>query len=247
MKRKASLLLIEDNEDILAMLYEWLEPLGYELDCARNGKTGLEMATSDNFDCIVLDIMLPGLDGLSLCRSLRQQGRTVPVLILTARDTVDDRVAGLEAGADDYLVKPFALSELEARIRALLRRAGGDLADRRGQRGQILRFADLECDEQRHSARRQGRELQLSPTGFLILSRLLRAAPGLVRREELEAAIWRDEPPGPGALRTHIHALRRVLDKPFARPVLETVSHVGYRLRDDLPANATDANDQGRQ
>ena len=111
-----SLLLIEDNEDILANLYAYLEPLGYELDCARHGRAGLDMAVRGCFDCIVLDIMLPGLDGVSLCRMLREEHRSaVPVLMLTARDTVADRVRGLEAGADDYLVKPFALKELEAR------------------------------------------------------------------------------------------------------------------------------------
>lgn len=119
-----SVLLVEDNEDILANLYAYLEPLGYELDCARNGRTGLEMAASGQFDLVVLDIMLPGLDGISLCRALRgEHGVQVPVIMLTARDTVADRVLGLDAGADDYLVKPFALRELEARIRALLRRA----------------------------------------------------------------------------------------------------------------------------
>ena len=118
-----SVLLVEDNEDILANLYAYLEPLGYELDCARNGRTGLEMAASGQFDLVVLDIMLPGLDGISLCRALREEhGVQVPVIMLTARDTVADRVLGLDAGADDYLVKPFALRELEARIRALLRR-----------------------------------------------------------------------------------------------------------------------------
>ena len=121
-----SVLLVEDNEDILANLYAYLEPLGYELDCARNGRTGLEMAASGQFDLVVLDIMLPGLDGISLCRALREEhGVQVPVIMLTARDTVADRVLGLDAGADDYLVKPFALRELEARVRPRRRRAPG--------------------------------------------------------------------------------------------------------------------------
>lgn len=108
-----TLLLVEDNEDILANLYAYLEPLGYELDCARNGRAGLAMALERRFDCLILDVMLPGMDGLALCRTLREEhGQTLPVLMLTARDTVADRVLGLEAGADDYLVKPFALKEL---------------------------------------------------------------------------------------------------------------------------------------
>lgn len=160
-----SILIIEDNEDILANLYAYLEPLGYEPDCARNGRMGLDMALSGHFDCIVLDIMLPGLDGLSVCRSLRREHASlVPILMLTARDTVADRVLGLEAGADDYLIKPFALKELEARIRALLRRSrpgmgGGQAA------GVRWTFADLSLTPSEHRAVRQGRELR-EPNGL---------------------------------------------------------------------------------
>lgn len=229
-----TLLLIEDNEDILANLYAYLEPLGYQLDCARSGLAGLDMALAGRFDCIVLDIMLPGLDGVSLCRRLREEHKSaVPILMLTARDTVADRVRGLEAGADDYLIKPFALKELEARIRALLRRgrmnksAAGTAAMTGGSQ---WTYADLTLNLPEHWAQRQDRLLRLSPTGFRILSELIRVAPGLVRREELESALWGDEPPEGSALRTHIHELRRELDKPFAAPLLQTVPHVGYRL-----------------
>ena len=163
-----SVLLVEDNEDILANLYAYLEPLGYELDCARNGRTGLEMAASGQFDLVVLDIMLPGLDGISLCRALREEhGVQVPVIMLTARDTVADRVLGLDAGADDYLVKPFALRELEARIRALLRRGR---AQENAQGGE-LRVDDVCIDVAGHRVTRQGREVKVSPTGFRILCR----------------------------------------------------------------------------
>ena len=224
-----SVLLVEDNEDILANLYAYLEPLGYELDCARNGRTGLSMALEGPFDCLVLDIMLPGLDGVSLCKQLREKHRSpVPIIMLTARDAVADRVAGLEAGADDYLVKPFALRELEARIRALLRRGRRHDAPP-GAEG-CLRFADLTLNLTEHWGERQGRRLRLSPTGFRILGELMRAAPGLVRRQDLEAALWGPTPPEGSALRTHIHELRRELDKPFAVPLLHTISHVGYRL-----------------
>ena len=228
-----ALLLVEDNEDILANLYAFLEPLGYELDCARNGRTGLAMAIDQLFDCIVLDIMLPGIDGISLCRELRDKHhKHTPIIMLTARDAVADRVQGLEAGADDYLVKPFALKELEARIRALLRRgrmSSGNSADG----GAVWTYADLTFNSGEHWAERQGRRLRLSPTGFRILDELIRVAPGLVRREDLEHALWGDDPPEGSALRTHIHELRRELDKPFAESLLHTVPHVGYRLSTD--------------
>ena len=228
-----ALLLVEDNEDILANLYAFLEPLGYELDCARNGRTGLAMALDQHFDCIVLDIMLPGIDGISLCRELRDKHhKHTPIIMLTARDAVADRVQGLEAGADDYLVKPFALKELEARIRALLRRgrmSSGNSTDG----GAVWTYADLTFNSGEHWAERQGRRLRLSPTGFRILDELMRVAPGLVRREDLEHALWGDDPPEGSALRTHIHELRRELDKPFAAPLLHTVPHVGYRLSTD--------------
>ena len=228
-----ALLLVEDNEDILANLYAFLEPQGYELDCARNGRTGLAMALEQHFDCIVLDIMLPGIDGISLCRELRDKHhKHTPIIMLTARDAVADRVQGLEAGADDYLVKPFALKELEARIRALLRRgrmSSGNTADG----GAVWRYADLTFNSGEHWAERQGRRLRLSPTGFRILDELMRVAPGLVRREDLEHALWGDDPPEGSALRTHIHELRRELDKPFAESLLHTVPHVGYRLSTD--------------
>ncbi len=228
-----SLLLVEDNEDILANLYAFLEPMGYVLDCARNGKAGLQMALEHDFDCIVLDVMLPGLDGVSLCRRLRQEHKcATPVIMLTARDAVADRVTGLEAGADDYLVKPFAFRELEARIRALLRR--GRMQSATGvDRGGLWACADLTLNDEEHWAARQGRRLRLSPTGFRILKELMRVAPGLVRRQHLEQLLWGDEPPEGSALRTHIHELRRELDKPFGLPLLHTVPHVGYRLSPD--------------
>ena len=228
-----SVLLVEDNEDILANLYAYLEPLGYELDCARNGRTGLEMAASGQFDLVVLDIMLPGLDGISLCRALREEhGVQVPVIMLTARDTVADRVLGLAAGADDYLVKPFALRELEARIRALLRRGRTQESAQGGE----LRVDDVCIDVAGHRVTRQGREVKVSPTGFRILCELARRAPALVRREELERRLWGDDLPGGSALRTHIHERRQHLDKPFGSPVLHTISHVGYRLgREEEP------------
>ncbi len=218
-------LIIEDNQDITANLYAFLEPLGYRLDCAASGAEGLERATGGGFDVIVLDVMLPGMDGLTLCRTLRERyGDPTPILMLTARDTVADRVAGLDCGADDYLIKPFSMKELDARLRALVRRVRGR------QARTALRWEDVELDPAAHSAHRSGLPQRLSPTGFDIHETLLRAAPGHVPRAELEEAIWGDSPPDSDALRTHIHDLRQKLDKPFSTPLLKTIPHVGFAL-----------------
>lgn len=218
-----SLLFVEDNEDILANLYAWFEARGAVCDCARDGRAGLRLALEGSFDCIVLDLMLPGMDGIEVCKALRAAGKHVPVLMLTARDALEDRVLGLESGADDYLVKPFSLKELEARIRAVLRR-GRPLDGPLG-------FGPLQLDSRRHAVTREGVELRLSPTGFRLLEALIRAAPGMVTREEMERLLWGEEAPEGSALRNHIHELRKVLDKPFDRPLLETVPHMGWRLR----------------
>lgn len=213
---------------MLENLYLWLEPLGYELDSARNGPQALELACASRYGCIVLDVNLPGLDGFSVCGKLRSEyGVTTPIIMLTARDSIDDRVKGLSLGADDYLVKPFSLKELQARIEAVLRRP--PLASRG------LAFGPLHMDRARHKVTRDGQELRLSPAAFRILEKLLQVAPGLVSRQELENMLWGDEPPGPGALRNHILDIRRQLDRPFSWPMLETVPHMGYRLRDCAP------------
>ncbi|HEX7891073.1 MAG TPA: response regulator transcription factor [Ramlibacter sp.] len=222
------ILVIEDNADILANLYEFLEPLGYRIDSARAGLAGLDLAAKERFDAIVLDLMLPGLDGLEVCRRLRKVLRhATPVLMLTARDTIQDKVQGFDAGADDYLVKPFSLVELDVRLRALSRRARGEQAP-----GPLC-FADVRFDPRTFEATRSGRPLRLTPTGYKLLQALMRAAPGVVGRAELEHEVWGDDPPDSDALRTHIHALRMALDKPFATPLLRTLPGVGYALTED--------------
>src|SRR6476620_960172 len=171
------ILLIEDNPDIVANLYGFLEPKGYGLDLARNGITGLTMAVEGNYDLIVLDLTLPWLDGIDVCRRLRRDfRRDVPVLMLTARDAIDDMVIGFDSGADDYLVKPFSLVELETRIKALVRRSRGE------QVNAVMRFADVEFDPGTSVAKRRGVRVQLTPIGYKILAVLLRAAPRVVRR-----------------------------------------------------------------
>nr|WP_250646563.1 response regulator transcription factor [Pseudomonas oligotrophica] len=222
-------MIIEDNPDIVANLYEYFEPLGHQLDNARSGHAGLAQAISQRFDVIVLDGMLPGLDGLELCRRLREEHQCdTPILMLTARDTINDKVTGLRAGADDYLVKPFSLIELEARLEALFRRAGVQFPD------QVLRYGELAFDPGTFEATRNGQRLELTPSGYKLLAALLRTAPRLVTREELEHELWQDEPPLSDALRTHIHALRQAVDKSFPSlpPMLITVAGIGYRLAD---------------
>jgi DNA-binding response OmpR family regulator len=219
------LLVIEDNPDIVANLFAFLEPLGWQLDVARNGVSGLALAAEGQFDAVVLDLSLPGLDGLDVCRRLRQDfQRATPVLMLTARDSVHDKVQGFDAGADDYLVKPFSMVELEVRLKALVRRASG------AQVPGVLRFGELSFDPATFEASRAGMPLQLTPTGYKLLAALLREAPRLVTREQLEQQVWGDDRPDSDALRTHIHALRMALDKPFARPMLKTLPGIGYKL-----------------
>lgn len=224
------LLFIEDNEDILINLFAWFEAKNFSCDCARNGRAGLNMALKERFDCIVLDIMLPGLDGVSLCKALRDARNNTPVIMLTAKDAEADKIEGFESGADDYLIKPFSLKELEARIHALMRRSKNIST--------IQRFGAIELDSGRHAATRDGVSLRLSPGSFKILEALVHAAPGIARKTDLEEMLWGNDPPEGSALRNQIHELRKVLDKPFAENLLETVPHIGWRLR--LPGNESE-------
>ncbi|HWU97976.1 MAG TPA: response regulator transcription factor [Oxalicibacterium sp.] len=221
-------LIIEDNPDIVANLYGFLEPLGYTLDVAITGSAGVTLATSAPYDVIVLDLELPGLDGVEVCRQLRKERRlATPILMLTARDTVKDKLVGFEVGADDYLVKPFSLVELEARLKALVRRARNETVEH------ILEFGELRFDLSRSEVTRAGRKLTLTPTGYKLLEALMRKAPAIISRDALLREIWGDDPPDSDALRTHIHALRQAMDRPFVTPMLRTLPGNGYRLVND--------------
>ena len=220
------LLLVEDHADLAATLCEELESRGFAVDYAANGAAGLELAAARPFDLIILDWMLPKLPGIEVCRRLRRQRIAAPVLMLTARDQVEDRIEGLEAGADDYLVKPFHVDELVARIEALLRRARGRVVD--GE----LRVADLVFDVGSLGVRRGQRTLSLSPTGLRILRVLMTAAPSVVSREALERELWGESRPDSDVLRTHIYNLRQALDGPGEPKLLETLPGIGYRLAD---------------
>jgi len=219
------ILIVEDNADIAANLHAYLEPLGYALDWERNGEAGLANASRRVHDAIVLDLMLPGLDGLEVCRRLRRELRLpVPVLVLTALDTIPDKVRGFESGADDYLVKPFSMAELDVRLKALHRRA---LA---AHVPAPLQVADLVLDPATHRASRAGQALELTPSGHKLLLALMQASPRLVPREALEYTLWGDDPPDSDALRTHIHALRQAIDKPFGTPLLQNRPGLGYAI-----------------
>lgn len=221
------LLVIEDNLALVANLYDFLEARGHQVDSAYDAVTGLRYATRGNYDVIVLDLALPGMDGLEVCARLRAEGHTTPVLMLTARDTLDDKLAGFEQGADDYLIKPFALQELEARLQALVRRA-------RGAQGRArLQVADLVLDTTTMQATRAGERLVLPPIPLQILTLLMRRSPAVARRQEIEREIWSDSPPDSDALRAHMHNLRAVVDKPFGHPLIHTVHGIGYRLAED--------------
>jgi len=220
------ILVIEDNRDILANVLDYLQLKGYSVDCAQDGLSGLHLATTVHYDLIVLDIMLPGVDGYQVCKRLREDARSeIPILMLTARDALEDRLTGLRAGADDYLIKPFALAELVARIEAILRRSSG------GRKRQ-LKVADLVYDLDTLDITRARQPLKLNPLTMKLLAILMQKSPAVVRRETLEEALWGDDSPDSDSLRSHIHQLRQVIDKPFATPLLHTLHGVGYRLAD---------------
>jgi len=219
------ILVIEDQADILQNIADYLAIKGYVVDCAHDGLGGLHLAVTQPFDLIILDIMLPGMDGCTLCRKLRQDARIfTPIIMLTARDSVDDKLIGFSAGADDYLVKPFALPELLARIEAVLRRSQAGLGHR-------LQVGDLIFDLSTLDVSRQGKSLKLNPIGLKLLEKLMKSSPNVVRRENLQEILWGDDVPDSDSLRSHIHLLRQTVDKPFATPLIHTIHGIGYCLK----------------
>jgi DNA-binding response OmpR family regulator len=217
------ILLIEDQRDIAANIWDYLEHRGFVMDHSGDGASGLRMALDGGYDVIVLDLGLPKLDGLDLCRALRAAHRDTPVLMLTARDTLEDKLTGFAQGADDYLVKPFAMKELEARIRALYRRG-------RLQQGDALRVADLVLDPANLTVERAGQRLTLTRAGFVLLETLMRRSPHLVRHAELMNALWGEAGGDIATLHTHLSVLRSVIDRPFEQRLLHTVHGFGYRV-----------------
>jgi DNA-binding response OmpR family regulator len=231
------LLVVEDNRNLVANLFDYFEARGHTLDAAPDGITGLHLATTQQYDAVVLDWMLPRMDGREVLRKLREEHTAdVPVIMLTARDELPDKIAGFRAGADDYLTKPFALPELEVRLEALLARASG-----RG-RARVLEVQDLRLDLATLEVSRAGKPLHLYPACRKLLEVLMQASPGAVTRERLEYALWGDSPPDGDMLRSHIYELRRSVDGPFAVKLIQTLPRVGYRLATHADDN-TDTGD----
>lgn len=232
-------LVVEDNRSLVANLFEYFEARGYVLDAAPDGPTGLHLAVSQHYDAIVLDWMLPRMDGREVLSRLRESGADVPVLMLTARDELPDKIAGFRAGADDYLTKPFDLPELEVRLEALVTRA-------RGRTSRLLQVADLKLDLSTLEVSRGGRALHLYPACRKLLQVLMQASPAAVTRERLEHALWGDSPPDGDMLRSHIYDLRRAIDGPFAVKLLQTLPRVGYRLAAISTADDGGVTDHGK-
>jgi DNA-binding response OmpR family regulator len=223
------ILVVEDNRRLSAALARALEDSGYAVDAAYDGTEGQELAESAPYDAVILDIMLPGRNGLTVCRALRDRRMNAPILMLTARDTVTDRVRGLDSGADDYLVKPFALSELLARLRAVLRRDGPD-------RHPMLRAGDITLDPATHAIERRGQHVELSPRLFALLELLMRHPNQILTRETIAAHIWSYDYEGvSNVVDVYVRRLRRALDDPFDDKVVETIRGMGYRLRVPKP------------
>ena len=218
-------LLVEDHLLLAETVMDYLALEGIEVDYASRGLQGLELARKQLYDAIILDINLPEIDGFMICRELREiHNVDTPVLMLTARDQLDDKLSGFDVGADDYLVKPFDNQELVARLTALVKRQRGEVAQKRNQIG------DLVLDSGRQQVWRNNKALVLSPTGFRILRILMRESPEVVTREAIEQELWGTDLPNTDALRSHIYNLRKVIDQPFEFAMIQTVKGIGLRL-----------------
>ena len=218
------MLLVEDDEVIAEQIAGALQRERYVVDVALDGEGGSDMAAMNTYGLVVLDIMLPKKDGWAICSEIRRRRDAVPVLMLTARDSVDDRIKGLEGGADDYLPKPFDIRELLARIRALLRR---DKVHRTG----VIRVADLEIDANAHKASRAGQDLKLTPREFALLEALARNEGRTLTRQVILESVWNNEESLENSVNFHVTSLRRKVDAPFETKLIHTVHGIGYVLR----------------
>lgn len=218
-------LLIEDDLDLASTVIDFLELESIQCDHAANGISGLTLMERGHYDVLLLDLNLPRMDGLTVCEKLRDLGDDTPILMLTARDSLDDKVKGFTAGSDDYLVKPFEMAELVVRIQALSRRKSGQV--------RRLMYQDLQLELDTKTVSRADTVLKVSPTGLKILEVLMRKAPAVVSRQELENQVWNDEPPDTNALKVHLFNLRKAVDSPFEQALIHTISGHGFALRAD--------------
>ena len=216
-------LLIEDNLDLANTVIDYLSLEKIDCDHASNGISGLELLKNNQYDVLLLDLNLPRLDGLEVCEKLRQMGPDIPILMLTARDQLKDKIAGFDAGTDDYLVKPFELEELVVRVQAL--------SKRRSNQAQLLRCGDLVMNLTEKTVERDKHLLKLSPIAWKLLEALLRASPSPLTRYQLESAIWGDELPESNNLKVHLFNLRKAIDGPFESTLIHTISRHGFALR----------------
>ena len=221
----STVLIVEDDRDLARNLVDFLQLQGYVVDYAPDALLAMHLLGANEYDLIVLDLMLPGQDGLTLCRHIRSElHNRVPIVMLTAKDEVDTKVSAFDIGADDYVVKPAALREIEARIRALIRRAGHE-AD-----NQILEVGDLRLDTGAMRLDRGGQAILLPPVPLKILTLLMRRSPNVVHQAMIQRAIWGDETDDKHALIVHMHTLRSAVDKPFDSQLVHTVRGFGYRV-----------------
>lgn len=224
------ILIIEDDATIAANLYDFLESRGHSVDAAADGLSGLHLAVTQAFDVIVLDIGLPGIDGLALTRKLREEAQlATPILLLTARDTLDDKLEGFAQGADDYLVKPFSLKEVEVRLQALHKRSSGQVTSR------MLQAGTLTLDPKTMSVRFAGTEVRLPPKALRILELLMREPGRVISRDEIERQVWGEPQETSDALRSHLHMLRRALAAAGGHDPIETLHGIGYRVQTGKP------------
>lgn len=220
-----NVLIIEDNAALAANIYDYLEACGHHPDAAPDGESGLGLLAINQYDVVVLDWMMPRMDGMAMLARLRALKSTIPVIVVTAKDQLENKLQGFETGADDYIVKPVALPELEIRLRVLAQRA-------RGAQGSspVLQVDDLRFDLGTLEVTRAGKQLAMTPVRRQLLELLMRKSPALVRREELETLIWQDDVPDNDVLRSHMHMLRKSVDGNSARKLIKTIAGSGYRL-----------------
>lgn len=224
MLKGKKLLVVEDNIELQGILADFLEMKGAEVDFASDGEEGLALIHQYDFDAVILDVMMPKKDGIQVMNQLRRNGKTLPVLMLTALNSKEDLLRGYQSGVDDFITKPFDFDELEVRLSALIKRYRGDVAKSR------LEYGDIVIEQSSHQAYRAGTLLSLTPVMYQILVKLVKAAPDIVTRESLIHEIWGEDIPDNDVLRSHLYLLRNIVDKPFEHPILITVPKIGLRL-----------------